>query len=298
MNRIKAWLRFVLGFSQTEANAFVILLPLMLLVISSSPVYRTFFLSGSPDVALESKRLDSLMATLDWGIDSSVNRKEVERFPFDPNTAPESTLVALGISTRVATSIGRYRAKGGRFRVKNDLAKIYGFDSSTFQNLHAFIQLPDSLPKNKPKPRIRPYTADDRKTKVPFNLNEADTTILKSIYGIGPTLARRIVLYRERLGGFLTQGQLYEVWGLDSTVVSRLQARSRIDPEFVPVQLPINHSTEQELAQHPYIRTKIARAIVNYRFQHGPFEHVDDLMKIATFDEKAFLRIKPYISLD
>lgn len=300
MNRIKAWLRFVLGFSQTEANAFLILLPVMALVICSSPVYRTLFLYEKPDLVAEKKALDSLIATLNWDDVTQPENKQtaVGLTTFDPNTAAESTLVSLGISKKVAGSIGRYRTKGGRFRVKKDLAKIYGMDTGVYITLVPYILLPDSIPKATPPTRQQTERKTSKKSSVPFDLNKGDTIALQSIYGIGPALARRIVQYRDRLGGFLTPDQLFEIWGLDSVVVERVQERTWVDPDFAPIQLPINQSTEQELAQHPYIRTKIARAIVKYRFQHGPFRQVDDLMKIATLDEKAFLRIKPYISLD
>jgi competence ComEA-like helix-hairpin-helix protein len=143
----------------------------------------------------------------------------------------------------------------------------------------------------------KPYKSP-KKQKEKFDLNLADTTQLKSIYGIGPVIARRIVTYRSNLGGFIMHDQLYEVWGLDSTVVSRLTDKSVIAPDFMPNKLPINHCSEQELARHPYLRTKLARAIVSYRLQHGSFQAVDELIKIVAMDEKAFQRIKPYIRLD
>ena len=226
MKKIIAFIRQMLGFSQTEANAFIILLPLMLIVIISEPVYQTYFMSNKPDEFHDAKKLDSLVATWDW---------------------PEKTLT-------------------------NPEKKPVVFHKKRF------------TPKQKPVEK--------------FDLNVADTAQLKRIYGIGPVIARRIALYRESLGGFIMFDQLYEVWGLDSTVVRRLSEKSVIAPGFTPGKLPINHCGEQELARHPYIRTKLARAIVNYRLQHGNFASIDDLAKIAVIDEKALLRIKPYITID
>ena len=48
-----------------------------------------------------------------------------------------------------------------------------------------------------------------------IELNQADTLTLKKIPGIGSTFARRIVGYRELLGGFYTVHQLAEVYGID-----------------------------------------------------------------------------------
>lgn len=228
MTRIKALIRFLFGFSRTETNAFLILLPLMLIVIVSEPVYQTYFMSNDPDDLADQKMLDSIVAT--WEVPKKIRTDSTYRKPYNK------------------------------------------------QPLYV-----------RPKPKFQAPK---------FDLNLADTTQLKSIYGIGPVIARRIITYRTNLGGFISTDQLYEVWGLDSTVVSRLATRSVITPDFTPNKLAINHCNEQELARHPYLRTKLARAIVNYRLQHGNFATIDDLRKIEIMDEKVFLRIERYITLD
>lgn len=299
MRRITLFIRLFFGFSQTETNAFVILLPLMLIVITSGPVYRTYFMSNKPDDFQDAKRLDSLIATWDWPgkkIDSVV------LFAFDPNKATQEELTSLGMPSRTASGIINYRNKGGRFKVKSDLKKMYGLDTTLYTSLVPYIQLPQNINKITNKTTNKTANKNSHKTNErqveKFDLNLADTTQLKTIYGIGPVIARRIAAYRTSLGGYIMFDQLYEVWGLDSTVVRRLAEKSVIGAGFTPNKLPINHCSEQELARHPYIRTKLAGAIVNYRFQHGKFGSVDDLRKIATVDEKAFHRIVPYITLD
>jgi competence protein ComEA len=195
----------------------------------------------------------------------------------------------LTLSSRTASGIINYRNKGGKFKIKTDLKKIYGLDTNIYLSLVPYIRLPDKLTTTKKR---------EKKQVKAFDINLADTTQLKSVYGIGPVIARRIAAYRSSLGGFIMFDQLYEVWGLDSTIVRRLADRTVIAAGFTPTKLPINHCSEQELARHPYIRTKLAGAIVKYRFQHGKFGAVDDLRKIAIVDEKAFQRIAPYITLD
>lgn len=287
MRKINSFIRSAFGFSQTETNAFVILLPLMFIVIISEPVYRTYLMYNKPGDLQDTKRLDSLIATWDWSEKKAVD--SVTLFAFDPNKATVDQLTSLGIPSRTAAGIVNYRNKGGKFRVKSDLKKMYGLDTGIYASLVPFILLPD---------RFRASQQSPKKNVEKFDLNLADTTQLKSIYGIGPAIARRIAAYRSSLGGFIMLDQLYEVWGLDSTVVRRLAEKSVIATGFTPDKLPINHCGEQELARHPYIRTKLARAIVNYRFQHGNFGSVDDLRKVIIVDEKAFQRIVPYLTLD
>jgi competence protein ComEA len=227
MRKIRALIRFLFGFSRTETNAFLVLLPLMLIVITAEPVYQTYFLSNNPDDFKDRKEIDSLLAI--W-------------------KTPEK-----------------------KIKKRNVIFKH----------------------KNREQKRQEP-----KKQRPKFDLNLADTTELKAIYGIGTVIARRIVTYRSSLGGFIAYNQLYEVWGLDSTVVVRLAEKSVIAPGFMPNKLAINRCSEQELALHPYLRNKVARAIVNYRLQHGNFVSTGDLRKINIIEEKIFLRIEPYITLD
>jgi competence ComEA-like helix-hairpin-helix protein len=290
MRKFHSILRLFFGFSRTESNAFIILLPLMFIVITSEPVYQTYFMYNKPDDFQDPKKLDSLVATWDWP--DKKRADTITLFAFDPNKATIDELTRLGIPSRTAQGIVNYRNKGGKFKVKSDLKKIYGLDTNIYASLVPYLQLPE---RSNTVPRA---TRQQKKQIERFDLNLADTTQLKSIYGIGPVIARRIAAYRSTLGGFIMFDQLHEVWGLDSTIVRRLSEKTVIAPDFMPDKLPINHCSEQELARHPYIRTKLARAIVNYRFQHGNFGTLEDLTKIVTVDEKAFQRIKPYVTID
>ena len=295
-----ALIKVTFGFSRSEARAFIILLPLIFLIVFSEPVFRALLLSGKPDDFDDARKLDSLVATWTWDepSDSTTAIHQAALFRFNPNTVSIADMDSLGIPSRVGLRIERYRLKGGKFRIKSDLGKKYGLDSSLYATLEPFIDLPSSIPKMEfPKyqstsPRSAPGPV------VKFDLNTADTAVLNSVYGIGPALAKRIVTYRDRLGGFVQSEQLYEVWGLDSTVVVRTLAISEISPAFVPRMININAAAESELAGHPYMRGKSARAIVTYRFQHGNFASIGELEKINLIESKTFNRIKPYLTLE
>ena len=133
-------------------------------------------------------------------------------------------------------------------------------------------------------------------TKVDLNL--ADTTELIKVYGIGKKRSEWIVHYRTRLGGFISMDQLKEVYGLDSAVLSSLNKKYFIQTDFMPHQIPINKATIKELSDHPYLSYKLANAIVAYRFQHGSFQSMHDLVNIRLITEADIKRIKPYLTLN
>src|SRR5258708_11711600 len=165
-------------------------------------------------------------------------------------------------------------------------------DSVVCKDLVSYIK---GREKNSKEKSIQKYETREKTIFINFDLNAADTSQLIKVYGIGPKLSLRIVAYREKLGGFISESQLNEVYGIDSTVVRELISKSFIEENFQTRQVNINSATEKELGVHPYIKYKLAKAIVAYRMQHGAFTAVDDLKKLTIIDENTFLRMKPYI---
>lgn len=293
MKRIRLWIRDLFGFSRNEANGFLVLLPLMLLILLSNSIYKQFFFS--PPVADQriSHELDSLVASWDFNPKKTDQAAGYEFFPFDPNSADEDDLNALGFGP-LTKRILNYRAAGGKFKEPHDLLKLYGMDSSFYLALAPYVKI------EKVKKRESPRPSEKRAAKeiVIYDLNEADTTAFKAIRGIGSVLAQRIVRYRSALGGFVSTAQLKEVYGLDSSVVALTLQRFRFNEDFRPSQIDINKATEKELSSHPYIRPKLAKTIITYRFQHGSFGEIADLLNLELMDQQTFDRVKPYLKAE
>jgi competence protein ComEA len=297
MIRFRRIIRDLFGFSRAQINAFIVLLPLMIIILFSQPLVSAFYPTRSVQHDY-STTLDSLVALLEKDSLSVNPTKKVLRhyFDFNPNDVTLEAMDSLGFPRNLATRIAHYRQKGGEFRVKHDLLKIYGVDTTFYESLYSYIQLPEKITVSH-SPLIR-YPVTPEKRTVRFDLNLADTAQLKKIKGIGEKLSVRILRYRESLGGFTAASQLLEIYGLDSTVVKTLIKSSFIDTEFQVRRMNINKGNERDLSAHPYISVSAARAIVSYRFQHGDFTAVDDLRKIPALDEKTIQKITPYLEFN
>ena len=301
MNSVRKWIRDLFGFSGTEINGFVILIPLMLLFVFSEPVYRQWVAGRGGTADRDAAKLDSILAF--WGrLDKEpVPAMKPVFFDFDPNTASVGDLRRLGLTEISANRIAAYRSKGGVFKIKSDLMKIYGLDSTLYKQLYDYIRLPT---------RIFPVSGRDRISSAPesrpwkrknvnptFDINTADTLQLESVYGIGPVLAARIIKFRNALGGFVSPEQLYEVYGLDSLVVKELVKNCFVKDDFSPEKININTADEKILSAHPYIRFKLARIIVSFRFQHGDFMEVNDIKKLSAVKTDELERLLPYLKV-
>ena len=128
-----------------------------------------------------------------------------------------------------------------------------------------------------------------------LELNRADTLELRRIRGIGAATSRRIVDYRQRLGGFLRTEQLLEVYGMDSLTYEVVLKYLTLDTGFVK-PLDVNGMDLEGLADHPYVGWNLAKKIVAYRRQNGPYTRGVDLLKILALDSLDRYRLAPYLA--
>ena len=167
--------------------------------------------------------------------------RTVETFPFDPNTVSVEDLQRLGFTLRQAQAIDNYRAKGGRFRRKEDFAKSYVVDDSTFARLAPLIEIPS------------------------LDLNQADSAAFDALPGIGPYYASRMVAYRKELRGYSFKEQLLDIRGFDREKYDGLQDLISVGPAD---PYPIWTLPEDSLRLHPYIDRYAAHGIILYRDHH------------------------------
>lgn len=197
--------------------------------------------------------------------------RRIESFRFDPNTVSEEALVRLGLSPKQAASIGNYRSKGGRFRRKEDFAKMYVVSDSLYARLEPYIDIPK------------------------LELNSADSAALVRLKGMGPFYARKILSYRERLGGFCDISQMMEVEGLDSARFSGFCDEIYVDTARI-VKIDIWRDSLPRLVSHPYIGEKVARRIERFRNVYdSTLWSTDNLLKEHVFTEDQFSSLSPYL---
>lgn len=324
------WVRRYFGFSRAETRGFVLLL-LGALAIAVLPVLLR---PTDPEYlpAADQRQLDAwgrdLAARLDSGRAASARAyagrypargsREASRYPtvpqvplapFDPNILTAEGWEARGVPHFVAGRIVNYGQKAGGFRAKSQVQRIYGLPDSVYQRLAPFMQLPEALPGRGDKYAAADRPAFGEKEPVPgrfprkpahlqpFDLNLADTTQLMQIKGIGRGRAKWIVKHRDELGGYLAENQLEEVFVLRDApdLVDSLRKYTFVAKSFAPRPVLVNSASFDELWPHPYVGKPLARLIVAYRKQHGPFAAPDDLRQLKLLKEENFVKLRPYV---
>ena len=138
------------------------------------------------------------------------------------------------------------------------------------------------------------YTANKLKPGQTIELNSADSATLTRVHGIGPSFARRIVAYREKLGGFVNKEQLKDVYGLDANKYKEIRDEITFTAARIK-KININNVDFDQLRQFPYLTYKQANAIIQYRAQHGNYQSIEDMGDIALLNSEILSKIAPYL---
>ena len=292
------WKRFFY-FTRSERQGIILLIVLIVLVGVSS-----FFIPPREASFVKDETFEKEYAAFKNSLQQQKRERQAtsnKRFqqrtvilrPFDPNTTDSIGFLELGLPPWMAKNILHYRAKGGKFRKPEDLKKIYGLTEQQYATLLPYLSIAESV-----EDKVQLYVKQAKDTLLPVkhpigtlvSLNQADTTELKIIPGVGSAIARMIVGYRKQLGGFYKVDQLAEI----RLNVDSLRSWFTVGPgETRPINL--NKASVELLKRHPYLNFYQAKTIVEHRKKKGALTNLQQLKFYEEFTPDDLKRIAPYV---
>ncbi|MFC4231107.1 helix-hairpin-helix domain-containing protein [Parasediminibacterium paludis] len=216
-------------------------------------------------------------------------------FEFDPNTLDAAGWKRLGLRDKTITTLLNYRNKGGKFRKAEDLKKIWGLRPQEADRIIPYARI--DAPQNNFSKQAFGSAAPSAKTIAVVDINTAQPEDLRHIPGMENGLQYRIVKFREKLGGFISLEQVKETYGMTDSAFAAMEPYIKFVPATI-AKLNINTASDFELNAHPYINKPVAKAIALYRVQHGSYQSVADIKKIAFIKEEVFQKIAPYLTVE
>ncbi|MEM9001418.1 MAG: helix-hairpin-helix domain-containing protein [Bacteroidota bacterium] len=219
-------------------------------------------------------------------------------YPFNPNFITDYKGYMLGMSVAEIDRLHDYRKTDRYVDSAKEFQEVTQVSDSLLNTISPYFRFPEwSQHKRKPYVKYTPRTNMAISGSTIRDLNSASIDELTSVYGIGEKLATRIVKFRDRLGGFLVNDQLYDVYGLRPEVVERalLQFQVLHKPDIKKIN--INSATSSEIAELVYIRYDVANKIVRYRNEKGGIATFGELRAIEGFPSEKIDRIKLYLLL-
>jgi len=110
-------------------------------------------------------------------------------------------------------------------------------------------------------------------------------------------LSKRIITYREKLGGFTKDSQLYNVYGLDVQVVQRALNEFTVKSPKKIIKMNINTISASDIATIPGISFELAKKIWEYRILNEQINSFSELEKIEGMTQRKLAGIQLYLTL-
>ncbi|WP_372776601.1 helix-hairpin-helix domain-containing protein [Mangrovibacterium sp.] len=299
--KLQEIIRDYFTFTKGERSGliFLILIIVFLIVIN-----QCVFYFESPEPANQQVFEEMLMEAKTRELDQIVERR---LFRFNPNSIDSGAMDTLDLPQDIRRNILSYRQHGGKFRKASDLRRIYGMNDSIYARLEPYISIDESQMvstrnmREDQSQRTTTASAVSYKEEVkpavvshPIELNRAAAEELERLRGIGPVLSKRIVKYRNLLGGYVSGNQLAEVYGLSPDVVEVILPLVVVDTLAIR-KLDLNFMSVDELAAHPYLNFKDAQRIVDFRSKNGYISDKTNLLTDSIIGVEQYMKVVRYL---
>tara|TARA_R110002051_G_scaffold173614_2_gene243913 strand:- start:1137 stop:2012 length:876 start_codon:yes stop_codon:yes gene_type:complete len=229
---------------------------------------------------------------------NALKKDTLKLYPFNPNFITDYKGYQLGMSLEEIDRLHSFRANNKYVNTIEEFQKITLTSDSLLQLISPYFKFPEWIVTNKKEQLYKPEKIIKKITEIEINdLNTVTINELKTIKGIGDKLSARIIKFRDRLGGFIDDDQLYDVYGLDVEVVQRVFEKYKVLTKPKISKININTASVDDIAKIVYIQKRVAQRIVEYRNSNKSILSFDELLEIEEFPVDKIDRIKLYLSL-
>ncbi len=177
-------------------------------------------------------------------------------------------------------------------------------------------------------PSLPPKAAENLQPQtVKVDLNTGTQEQLEKLTGIGPKLARAIIKYRTEHNGFKTPEEVLQVPGFGKSRLEKLRENLAVNGKIADLpsemtasqsnssygnspakshsassssisnKVNMNKAAAEQFAALPVIGKKLAREIVSYRSQNGPFREKNELLKVKGVSVTTYNKVEQYLTL-
>ncbi len=217
-------------------------------------------------------------------------------YPFNPNFISAYKGYRLGLSSDEIKRLHNFRAKDKWINSVADFQRVTGVSDSLLKVISSYFKFPEWVVKQQKR------LAQKKQSKSPYvekkDLNTVSYQQLVALKGIGNTLAKRILNYRNKLGYFVDDIQLKDIYGLTYERRKMILKYFTVKSHKNVHKVNLNTAFLEDLMTVPYFDYELARAIRNYRLTHEGFKTIQELTKIENFPSAKLEQVKLYITLE
>ena len=245
----------------------------------------------SKEVIAIQKELDSLRTI-------EITSKMPKVFPFNPNFLTDFKGYALGMSTEEIDRLLAFRKENKWINSVKDFKKVTKVSDSLLNKISPYFKFPDWVTNSKSKNKYVKREFKEKTFKQKIDLNLATQGQLEGLNGIGKTFSKRIIDYRNKLGGFTNDIQLYEVYGLDFQATNSILKEFTVKTPKKIIKMALNSISASDIATVPSISFDIAKRIWEYRILNEGIKSFSELDNIEGLTKRKLQGIQLYLKLE
>lgn len=219
-------------------------------------------------------------------------------YPFNPNFITDYKGYTLGMSPDEIDRLHQFRADEKWINSTEDFQEVTKVSDSLLNKISPFFKFPDWVIQKRKQQKEKKVKTTELSFTQKKDLNAATVKDLEAINGIGETFALRIIRYRNKIGGFIDDIQLKDVYGIPFETENNLLKKFTVKKPKVVKRLNINTASVLDLSEIVYFNYELAREIINYRLLNEGIDTFEELAKIDDFPSHKIERIKLYLRID
>jgi len=246
---------------------------------------------NSKEVIAIQKELDSLR-TID------IASKKPKVFPFNPNFLTDFKGYTLGMSTEEIDRLLAFRKENKWINSVEDFKKVTKVSDSLLNKISPYFKFPDWVTNPKSKNKYVKKRFKEKKFTQKIDLNLATQDQLEAVNGIGKAFSKRIIDYRNKLGGFTNDIQLYQVYGLDFQVANSILKEFTVKTPKEIIKMNLNSISASDISTIPSISFDIAKKIWEFRILNEVIKSFSELENIEGLTKRKLQGIQLYLKLE
>lgn len=263
---------------------------LLLLIIGLQCVY--FFADFSSDAKsseLETQKIVAFQEEVD-SLALLQESKKYEIHPYNPNFITDYKGYVLGMSVQEIDRLHEFRKLNKYVNSAKEFQDVTKVSDSLLKVMSPKFKFPDWVNKT--------HNREKNNKGYQKDLNKAEAKDIFKATALEYRIAYRIINFREQLGGFVTLGQLKDVYGISEEQVAIVQQKFVLKTIPNIKKINVNLATVSELSSLGYINEYLANNIVDERVLREGFKSLDDLKYVSKFPVDKLERIKLYLTLN
>tara|TARA_Y100000385_G_scaffold287996_1_gene353543 strand:- start:4173 stop:5048 length:876 start_codon:yes stop_codon:yes gene_type:complete len=291
MEKIKS--HFV--FNRSQRNGI-----LLLIFFTSGYLVLNYYVDFSKESLLDinSKEVIAIQKELDSLRTIEIESKKPKVFPFNPNFLSDFKGYVLGMSTEEIDRLLAFRKENKWINSVKDFKKVTKVSDSLLNKISPYFKFPDWISNSKSKKNYLKKGFKEKTFQQKVDLNITTQEQLEKVNGIGKVKSKKIIDYRNKLGGFSDDIQIYQLYGLDYQLINKVLNEFTVKTPKEIIKMNFNSISASDIATIPGISFDLAKRIWEYRILNEQIESFSQLQNIEGLTKRKLQGIQLYLKIE